>query len=120
MKKCPKLSSLQISELQKSQKETKNTVEMYADKKILLIWDNPGWHRGSVVQKYIEKIGNIELLYYPAYAPELNPQEHVWKQGRAHITNNRIMDNMKKISREFIRFLNSSLFKYSLLGFSAK
>jgi len=89
--------------------------KLYPDKKILLFWDNPGWHRGSVVMKYIKKDANIQIVNYPAYAPDLNPQEHVWKAGREHITHNKFIDNLKRTTREFVRYLNSHEFKYSLL-----
>lgn len=55
--------------------------KMYAKKKIILLWDNAGWHKDSAVQSFIEKDGNIQVIPFPKYAPELNPQEHVWKKG---------------------------------------
>ena len=93
--------------------------KVYRDKKILLLWDNPGWHKGSVVRNYLNK-QNICVISYPPYAPELNPQEHVWKAGREHITHNRFIEDIKKITAEFVKYLNSNKFKYSLLGLVAK
>jgi transposase len=51
--------------------------------KVALFWDNAGWHKGSVVQEYIKKDGNITVIHFPTYAPEENPQEHVWKSPRS-------------------------------------
>lgn len=90
--------------------------KLYPEKKIFLLWDNVGWHKGSIAQTYIQKDGRIEQLYFPKYSPKLNPQEHVWKQGRHEITHNQTIENIKKTSRKFVMFLNSSLFHYSILG----
>jgi len=84
--------------------------------KIILIWDNAGWHKGHEPQEYIKKDGNITQIYLPAYAPEENPQEHVWKDGRSNVTHNKFIENIDKSTDEFTSYLNSKLFSYSLLG----
>ncbi len=89
-------------------------------KKLLILWDNAGWHRGSLVQEYIKKDGKIEVIYFPAYAPEENPQEHVWKEARGQVTHNRFIENLDKATKDFITYLNNTRFLYSLLGFGAK
>lgn len=96
----------------------KKVRKIYPKKKLLIFWDGAGWHRGSEVQKFIEKDGNIELSYFPKYSPELNPQEHVWKNGRNQITHNQFIENIDKTADKFIDYLNTNLFSYSLLGFS--
>lgn len=40
---------------------------------------------------------NIRLLRLPPYAPELNPQEHVWDELREKEFPNRVFDNMKDV-----------------------
>lgn len=87
-------------------------------KKILLLWDNPGWHKGSQVTDYISRGGEIQVLYFPKYAPEENPQEHVWKEGRAKVTHNQFISNIDQTAKDFVAYLNTTKFKYSLLGFS--
>src|SRR5947199_10016610 len=47
---------------------------LYPKQKIVLFWDNAGWHRGSVVQDFIKTDENIESIHFPTYAPEENPQ----------------------------------------------
>lgn len=93
--------------------------KIYRGKKILLIWDGAGWHKGSKVQEFIDKAGNIEVLYFPPYSPEENPQEHVWKAGRAAITHNRFIEDIDAATDEFVQHLRRTQFPYSLLGFSA-
>lgn len=91
----------------------------YPDKKLLIFWDGAGWHRGSEVQKFIETDKRIETIYFPPYSPEENPQEHVWKAGRAHVTHNRFIKDIDLATDEFINYLKTHSFTYALLGFSA-
>lgn len=92
--------------------------KIYPGREILLLWDNPGWHRGSKVTKYIQKDKHIQVLYFPKYSPEENPQEHVWKEGRAKVTHNQFIANIDQTAKDFAAYLNNTEFKYSLLGFS--
>lgn len=92
---------------------------LYPGKNILLLWDGAGWHRGSAVQQYLKRVGNIADYYFPPYSPELNPQEHIWKAGRAAITHNRFIDNLDKATDELVTHLNHHSYPYKLLGFSA-
>jgi len=91
----------------------------YPEQKLLIVWDGAGWHRGSEVQKFIRQDQNIETLYFPRYSPEENPQEHVWKSGRSQVTNNYFIKDIDKTAGEFVDYLNSNKFPYSLLEFSA-
>lgn len=104
-----------------TEKILKKIRKRFPRKKILIIWDQAGWHRGSVVQNYIKKSnGKISAAYFPAGAPELNPQEHVWKAGRANVTHNNFIDDIDAATDQFVNFLNQTKFEYSLLGFGAK
>lgn len=92
---------------------------LYPDQKILLLWDGAGWHRGSAVQDFIKEDGKIEVIYFPPYSPEENPQEHVWKAGRANITHNKFIPDIEKASIDFITYLNNQIFAYKLLNYGA-
>ena len=97
----------------------KKVRSIYPTQKLFIIWDGAGWHRGSITQDFIKQDKNIETLHFPGYAPELNPQEHVWKSGRSQVSHNRFIENIDTATDEFIAFLNNQKFQYSLLGFSA-
>lgn len=94
--------------------------KVYPTQKLLLIWDKAPWHKGSKAQQFIKEDGNIETLDFPRAAPELNPQEHVWKNGRSKISHNYFIDNIDKATDEFVNYLNKTFFKYSFLNFSAE
>lgn len=98
---------------------TKNKLEqirqIYPNKKLLLLWDGAGWHRGSVAQEFIKQDKRIEVLYFPRYSPEENPQEHVWKSGRDNVSHNRFIESIDKTTDEFVQYLNATKFHYSFL-----
>lgn len=94
--------------------------KLYPDKKILLVWDQAGWHKGCMAQQAIKLDGNIETIYFPAAAPDENPQEHVWKSGRSQITHNAFIQNIDTVTDEFVEYLNTTKFPYSLLELSAR
>lgn len=44
-----------------------------------LIWDRSRPHRAACVQAWLdERVETIRVEWLPAYAPDLNPVEHVW------------------------------------------
>ena len=46
--------------------------EYGAGVRLLLVLDGAGWH------KKLEDTAGVELIYLPAYSPELQPAEHLW------------------------------------------
>lgn len=63
------------------------------DGPVFLILDNLSVHKARIVQKYVDSLdGRLTLFFLPAYSPELNPDEWVWKNvkhdqvGRSAIT----------------------------------
>ena len=93
---------------------------LYPNKKILIVWDQAGWHKGREAHNAIKADGNIETIYFPTAAPEENPQEHVWKSGRATITHNAFIQKIDTATDAFVAYLNTTRFPYLLLGFSAQ
>jgi len=49
--------------------------------KVLVVWDGAPIHRSKVVKEYLSKEGKgmVHLERLPAYAPEVNPDEGVWR-----------------------------------------
>jgi transposase len=93
--------------------------KIYKTEKILLLWDGPGSHRGSKVTEFLKNDGKIEVIYFPRYSPEQNPQEHVWREGRKQVTHNKYIENIDTTTDEFVSYLNKTKFNYSLPILSA-
>jgi transposase len=45
---------------------------------MILIWDRFLPHRAKIVQSFIKKSPKFHMIFFPPYAPELNPVENVW------------------------------------------
>jgi len=91
-------------------------LENYPDQKIVIVWDNASWHRSKTVRDFLEKHPEkFHLFAFPPYYPDENPQEHVWKAGRAKVTHNVFIDNIDKTTDQFVEYLNNSKFEYKFL-----
>jgi len=93
--------------------------KVYPTEKLFLIWDKAPWHKGSKAQQFIKEDGNIETFDFPRAAPDENPQEHVWKNGRSKITHNKFIENIDQATDEFVKYLNETKFNYSFLNLDA-
>ena len=49
--------------------------------KLLVIWDGSPIHRGEAVKDFLARgaASRLQLEQLPSYAPDLNPDEGVWK-----------------------------------------
>lgn len=52
-----------------------------------LLWDRGPIHRRQEVKAFLGKHPRLQVHYFPAYAPELNPAEYVWAQGDKALAN---------------------------------
>jgi DDE superfamily endonuclease/Winged helix-turn helix len=61
----------------------------YQDKYVLIVHDRAEQHRGHPIDTVVrEAQGHLRLMPQPAYSPELNPQERIWKWLRRVVTHN--------------------------------
>lgn len=97
----------------------KEIVTRYKNKKILLIWDNAPWHFGKAMRDFLATCTNLHIINFPPYAPEENPQEHVWKSVRSNVTHNTFIPDINKTVKNMLLYLNNTTFKYSFFGFTA-
>lgn len=93
--------------------------KVYRSEKLVIFWDKAPWHKGSRAQQFIKEDGRIETFDFPRAAPEENPQEHVWKNGRSKITHNEFIDDIDQATDKFVAYLKTTKFIYSFLDFSA-
>lgn len=56
---------------------------------IVLLWDGGGIHTGQCVRDFLRDHPRLHVEAFPAYAPELNPDEHVWGHYKQELANGR-------------------------------
>jgi transposase len=89
-------------------------VERYPNKKIIIIWDNAGFHRGKKIRELLgkgNKLENIHLIWLPPYAPDTNPQEMVWRYAKDQISN-MVFNQFKELVETFEASITGRKFKY--------
>ncbi|OXM62804.1 transposase [Amycolatopsis vastitatis] len=57
------------------------------DGPIVLIWDNLNTHISAAMRKLIAARDWLQVIRLPAYAPDLNPVEHVWSHVKRGLGN---------------------------------
>jgi transposase len=87
-------------------------VRRYPDKKICIIWDNARFHKGKKIRaKLSTTLKPIHLINLPAYAPDHNPQEHVWKYGKDKLANNQ-RESLEETVQAFESIITGRTFAY--------
>lgn len=67
-------------------------------KKMIVILDNARYHHAIMIQPWLKKNSHrIELFFLPAYSPDLNNIERVWKMTRRICTHNKYFANMGEL-----------------------
>jgi len=56
---------------------------------VIVLWDNGNIHKGPVVRALCAAYPRLRLEAFPAYAPELNPDEGVWTLAKGALANGR-------------------------------
>lgn len=56
---------------------------------VIVVWDNIAIHGGSEIQKLCQRHPRLHLERLPAYAPDLNPDEGIWKLAKQALANGR-------------------------------
>lgn len=81
-------------------------VRHYDGKKVIMVVDNVRYHHAKRLKPILEKYKDkIELVYLPAYSPDLNPIERIWWYMRKKITHNRYVESMEKRLEHFFKFI---------------
>lgn len=72
---------------------------------LLIVWDGSPIHRADVVKAFLASpMGKrIHLERLPGYAPELNPQEHVWHLLKRRELRNRCCRDLAQVRQELVR-----------------
>ena len=54
---------------------------------VFLLWDGGRPHAGRLVKQLAARVRRLHLLRFPGYAPELNPDEGIWKLAKGMLAN---------------------------------
>ncbi len=94
------------------------TVELFArleranpDKRLIhVILDNAGTNRGQPLRAWLARPDcRIRPIYLPAYAPNLNAIERLWKVMHQHVTHNRYYEDFRTFAEAIMRFFKTTL-----------
>lgn len=94
----------------------KKLAKKYTNKRIVIFWDNASWHKSAEVRAFLATTNQFKLYNFPPYAPDLNPQEHVWKEMREKKLNNKLINDINIAANEAIKFIEDTIFKYKFFG----
>lgn len=73
-----------------------------------MILDNVRYHHATYLKPFLNKNKErLELLFLPAYSPDLNPMERVWWYMRKKITHNRYTDTLNERVKHFWKLFST-------------
>ena len=87
----------------------------YPEVPILLLWDRAPWHRGDKIREVLTANPRLEIVTFPTAAPDLNPQEHVWKATRRAVSHNHTQRRLPDLAKRFEAHLTNTTFQSSFL-----
>lgn len=101
-----------------NQKEIIKTLKLirkkYPDKRICLIWDNAAYHKGKEIRQELKtNLKNFYLINFAPYAPDTNPQEHIWKYSKDQISNTQF-NSMKELIQSFKSVVMGRTYPYQI------
>lgn len=95
-------------------KVLKQIGKKYPKKKICLIWDNAPWHRGKIIRERLKKeLNQFYLLAFPSYAPDTNPQEHIWRWSKDQIANTQFQ-SFGELIKNFRKIVMGRIYLYQI------
>ena len=74
--------------------------------KIHIIWDNAGYHHDKRIKVFAKSLA-IELHYLPAYSPNLNPIERLWKFMRQRVMYNKYYEKFSEFNDSVLNFFKN-------------
>jgi transposase len=88
-----------------------HVLHCFPGRAILLLLDRAPWHKGTVRQ-FVEAHSQLDLIYFPPGCPDLNPQEHVWKQARDAVGHLRDYPHLSNLRQAFQSYLENTSFQF--------
>jgi transposase len=75
--------------------------------KVYLILDNAKYHHAKIVRNWVLNHPRFNLMYLPAYSPNLNLIERLWRFFHQKVTNNRYFKTFKEFKQETLQFFEN-------------
>ena len=89
-------------------------IKKYPNQQVCIIWDNARFHHGKKIKARLSTtLKPLHLINLPPYAPDHNPQEHIWKYGKEKIANNQ-RESLEETVAAFTGFIAGRTFNYQL------
>lgn len=88
-----------------------HVVSCLPGRRILILWDRAPWHKGTARQ-FVEQNPCLDMLYFPPGCPDLNPQEHIWKQTCAAVGHLRDYRHIADLRQAFQAHLENTDFHF--------
>jgi transposase len=85
------------------------------ERPIVLFWDRAPWHSGQPIRDLLAANPRLEIMRFPVAAPELNPQEHVWKAVRRAVSHNHTQRRLPELADRIENHLTTETFESSFL-----
>jgi transposase len=77
------------------------TMRRHLRGEVVLLWDRLTAHRGRLCREYLEKQRSwLQVEWFPAYAPELNPVEGLWSWLDATALANFCPDHTEEVAHQ--------------------
>lgn len=74
---------------------------------LIVIWDNAPAHRGEALRTYLGTPDlRLRLVALPAYSPDYNADEAIWKWARAEVTANTCWGTASRVRTELATFFD--------------
>jgi transposase len=74
---------------------------------LIVVWDNGPAHRGEAIRDFLATPDvQCRLVNLPAYRPDFNPDEAIWKWARAEVTANSCLGTKATVQAAMTRFFH--------------
>jgi transposase len=72
---------------------------------IIVLLDNSSTHQGEPLQKLRRRHPRLRIEHFPAYAPEMNPDEGIWSLAKRELANSCPRDS-EELMEDIIRSID--------------
>jgi transposase len=90
-------------------------LEANPERPILHFWDRAPWHSGQPIRDVLAANPRLAMVRLPVAAPELNPQEHVWKAVRRAVSHDHAHRRLPDLAKQIEQHLTENTFASSFL-----